>query len=1383
MQCYTELIPPSGLTHAVALPFTSADATNLIVARTSLLQIFAPQELRNGQDTKLVLVAEYNLSGTVTSLAAVKLPQSKSSGDALLVSFRDAKLSLIEWDAKLHSISTVSIHYYESEDLLKCPWTPDLRDCVSHLTVDPSSRCAAFNFGIGNLAIIPFHQLGDELADEDKEEDEDEDVYAEERSPSKKTHGNLVDADKPYASSFVLPLTMLEAGLLHPIHLAFLHEYREPTFGVLYSTAARSTNQAQERRDVTIYAVFSLDLEQKASTTLLSIQSLPNDLYKVIPLPLPVSGALLVGGNELVHVDQGGKTSAIAVNDFSKQYSSFAMTDHSEFGMRLEGCHLEQIGNAAGDMLIVLANADVAVLSFRLDGRSVAGLTLTRVPSAYVENIIKGSATCMASLGLGTLFVGSEVSDSVLLGTTRKVAQLKRISSRGQDHANGHVKDANSEEDDDEDEDDDLYAEKPKPESNGHSGQTSDSMGSDLRVLDRLSSTAHLKNFTLGKRKRNDTDAASGSQLQLAVACGQGRAGAVAIFSRVLSPKRLKSNKYEGGTGFSAVWSFAVKRRKSAKAKSTVEDSYSNHLLLSRTNTTGEGESVLYTMSNGELQPKDGVEFDVSAGATIQIGTVLDGSHTVQVLATEVRVYDSDFGLAHIEPIVDEDSGSEARIATAHIMDPYIAIVKDDNTALLLKADKKGELEEIELPEFPEGMKFMSASIFADDTNFFDTKRFYTKGTGPTGSSQLLTLLTDDGSIRLLSLPNIDINVFSYDRLNFLPSMLANDIPIPKHWRHRDTLLEALIANLGDRGYQSPHLMLRTASGDVVLYEPFQLPETVGTFRFRRLSSKHIPLFTEQTETNEDESTSKPSMKLRYMRNLGGLAAVSLIGTSPALITKTSSSPPRIHGLSERTVLAMSDHHDQSCSNGFLYLDAEHSLHIAELPANTEFGLSEWTVSKIELGEEVSNISNFPLTSSYIITSNTPTPFHLPGDDEWHPEWATEPNNFPPTTRTSTLKLLSSVSHQIISSYQFEHGEQALCLQVLNIEVSEISHERKDMIIVGTSISKGENVPARGGLYIFDVADVVPTPHIPESHLKLKLIAKEEVKGAITAISSMGTQGFILAIQGQKAMVRGLKEDKSILPVAFMDLRFYIHVARTLLTTGLTILGDAVSGLWLVGYSEEPYKLQLIGSDQMNGDVLAADFLPDGKQLFIVSSDGNGDLSVMQYDPENPKSERGLKLLRRSTFHTGAFPTHMALLPRTPVSSELALQSSTSKEDDEMDIDNTPSYPRHQILLCTQEGSLGLITPLSDATYRRLSTLQNLLISNLEQPCGLNARAYRDVQTDGIGGRGMIDGNVVVRWLDQSSQHQASTADKIGGSVWEIRGDLEGVGGGGLGYL
>src|SRR3954463_2848516 len=113
MQCYTELTPPTAVTHSLSLPFLSANSKNLVVAKASLLQIFtfktttvdlsissatdpkseqdAPiidhrfhdedgleasflgvdsvlQRSELAQTTKLVLVAEYTLSGTVTSL-------------------------------------------------------------------------------------------------------------------------------------------------------------------------------------------------------------------------------------------------------------------------------------------------------------------------------------------------------------------------------------------------------------------------------------------------------------------------------------------------------------------------------------------------------------------------------------------------------------------------------------------------------------------------------------------------------------------------------------------------------------------------------------------------------------------------------------------------------------------------------------------------------------------------------------------------------------------------------------------------------------------------------------------------------------------------------------------------------------------------------------------------------------------------------------------------------------------------------------------------------------------------------------------------------------------------------------------------------------------
>lgn len=68
-------------------------------------------------------------------------------------------------------------------------------------------------------------------------------------------------------------------------------------------------------------------------------------------------------------------------------------------------------------------------------------------------------------------------------------------------------------------------------------------------------------------------------------------------------------------------------------------------------------------------------------------------------------------------------------------------------------------------------------------------------------------------------------------------------------------------------------------------------------------------------------------------------------------------------------------------------------------------------------------------------------------------------------------------------------------------------------------------------------------------------------------MSGIGTQGFLLVAQAQKCMVRGLKEDGSLLPVAFLDMQCYVSVVRELEGTGLCLMGDAVKGVWLSGYT------------------------------------------------------------------------------------------------------------------------------------------------------------------------------------------------------------------------
>ncbi len=165
------------------------------------------------------------------------------------------------------------------------------------------------------------------------------------------------------------------------------------------------------------------------------------------------------------------------------------------------------------------------------------------------------------------------------------------------------------------------------------------------------------------------------------------------------------------------------------------------------------------------------------------------------------------------------------------------------------------------------------------------------------------------------------------------------------------------------------------------------------------------------------------------------------------------------------------------------------------------------------------------------------------------------------------LRLETVLFTDTMHSHRLGTDEQVLCIKVLDLEISEITRERRLLAVVGTAIVQGEDLSPKGCIYIFDIVTVVPEPDRPETNRKLKLVVREEVKGAVTAVSSIGTQGFLLMAQGQKCMVRGLKEDGSLLPVAFMDTQCYVTVAKELKGSRMLVLGDIAKGIWFAGYT------------------------------------------------------------------------------------------------------------------------------------------------------------------------------------------------------------------------
>ncbi|KAL8685626.1 MAG: hypothetical protein Q9218_007644, partial [Villophora microphyllina] len=1246
MQCYTELIPPTAVSHSLCLPFLSASANNLVVAKTSLLQIFslkavlteatnaigipnsarrtsvnAPESaistfggLQRGEKaptTKLVLVAQYELSGIVTSLARIKISSTKSGGEALLVSLRNAKVSLVEWDPERYSISTISIHLYERDDTQGNPWDPDLDDQASYLSVDPRSRCAALKFGARHLAILPFHQPGDDLVMDDYDPDIDREKPEHPAANEKSVEQSGLVDKTPYGASFVVSMLALEPSLLHPLHLAFLYEYREPTFGILSSQVASSISLSHERRDTLSYTVITLDLEQRASTALLSVNNLPCDLFAVVPLRAPIGGALLIGGNELIHVDQSGKTNGVAVNDFARTSTSFALADQSDLRLRLEGAIIEQCGQDSSELLLILGTGELAIVGFKIDGRSISGLTVRQVLEQNGGSALHAGPSCASWLGRGRMFLGSEDADSIVLGWSRRLDKLKRQRSTTQ--MDVEQESTISDMEDDVDDDDDLYAAAPAEERKElvptptTPDQTDDYR---FRVHDYLENFGPMRGIALGKPHSGSV---SNSKLttttdhELLATAGRGRAGGLTTFRQAIDPNVLEQHLVPNVTRF-----FPVSATKSTGGLHSDRDGFDNYVLTSTTKSEDDLRSAVYSLTSSGLEEVQDTDFDPEAGATLDVGTLNSGSRVVQVLPSELRSYDADFALAQIFPLADEVTGAEPKIISASFADPFVLLIRDDEKITVLRADESGDLDEVEQGASLQGKGFSSGSLY-DDTNGVFRLESEIETEDDTGTV-LMFLLTIGGGLQIFCLPSLEQYVYKADGLNFLPPFLTPEFSVRRS-QAKEPLIEIMVTELGDATQKVPYLILRSAIGDAIIYQPFQSPKPGTrdtTLHFLKIPAPRLPKISASTVYDEDgERQAEP---MRAISDIGGYSTVFLPGDAPAILIKSASSAPQLLSIRDETIRSLTRLNTQKCPQGFAYLDQKGSMVFAQLPADFHYHTG-WATRKVSLGEDVHAVDYHESTSTYVIGVSRKVDFRLP-EDETHPEWASESTTFPPQIEQGSIELLDQQTWSIVEEYPLSTAEVVMCIKTMDLEVSEHTHERQTLVAVGTAVIRGEDLPPQGRIYVFNVINVVPEPDHPETGHKLKLIAREEVKGAVTALSEVGTQGFLLAAQGQKCMVRGLKEDGSLLPVAFLDTQCYTSVVKELKGTGMCLIGDAIKGLWFAGYFEEPYQLRLFGKSANHMEILAADFLPDGKNLCLVAADADSNIHILQFDPE-----------------------------------------------------------------------------------------------------------------------------------------------------------------------
>ncbi|KAI8362546.1 CPSF A subunit region-domain-containing protein [Mortierella sp. GBAus27b] len=642
-----ELFPPTGIERVVRCNFVRPDVLNVIVSKSTVLEIYSFTEpAQADQLPRLELVGSYRLNGIITSMGVIRTTSSGQHGlDSILVSFKDAKMSLLEWSFSNHSIVTVSIHYYERDDY-KQEFLNNSHP--TEIRVDPSRRCAVLAFYGDRLAVVPFRQDEASIGDDDD-----------------------ISKKWPYLPSYVMALSDIDVRIKNVIDMVFLYDFFEPTLAILFSPQQTWTGRLAVRKDTCSLVVVSLNITHKMYPIIYSIDQLPYDCTKVIAVPKPVGGLLVVSANALIHLDQGSTGMGVAVNGYAPIATDFALQNQHHFDIALEGS--EHVFLAPDQILFTLRSGDMYVIEFQQEGRSLAGFKIEKAGTSI-------QTSCKCFIGPGYYFVGSRYADSMLIKYSTKDQVKKKKKSAALPISSMDL-------------DEDLYGQDVETITEQVTDKSIDEIESAMdageskwqfEICDTLTNTGPILDFDIGQRASNESHAGFPPQHELVAATGPAQNGALVVFQRNIRPNVIRST--EALAGSTSLWTVYCRREiifegvsqyESRQAPTAGEDdNYDKLLIVSR-----ETSTLVLATSGDDLRQLPNSQF-YSEGPTIAIGSLLEETRIVQVYANGVRLLNADCKIKQFVPI-----GEHLSIVAASIVDPYILLQLHDGTALLLKGD------------------------------------------------------------------------------------------------------------------------------------------------------------------------------------------------------------------------------------------------------------------------------------------------------------------------------------------------------------------------------------------------------------------------------------------------------------------------------------------------------------------------------------------------------------------------------------------------------------------------------------------------------------------------------------------------------------------------
>ncbi|XP_054620302.1 cleavage and polyadenylation specificity factor subunit 1 [Dunckerocampus dactyliophorus] len=722
---------PTSVEFSVYCNFISSKEKNLVVAGTS--QLFVYRIIHDVESTskadkpsdgkarkeKLEQVASFSLFGNVMSMASVQLVGA--SRDALLLSFKDAKLSVVEYDPGTHDLKTLSLHYFEE---------PELRDGfvqnvhIPIVRVDPENRCAVMLIYGTKLVVLPFRK--DTLTDEQE--------------------GGVGDGPKSsFLPSYIIDVRELDEKLLNIIDMKFLHGYYESTLLILFEPNQTWPGRVAVRQDTCSIVAISLNIMQKVHPVIWSLSNLPFDCTQVMAVPKPIGGVVVFAVNSLLYLNQSVPPYGVSLNSQTNGTTAFPLRIQEEVKITLDCSQSDFI--AHDKMVISLKGGEIYVLTLITDGmRSVRDFHFDKAAASVLT-------TCMVTMEPGYLFLGSRLGNSLLLKYTEKL----------QETPPDEVKEKQDKEKD-KDKQEEPPSKKKRVESStnwtdevdeievyGSEAQSGTQLATySFEVCDSILNIGPCANASMGEPAFLSEEFQGNPEpdLEVVVCSGFGKNGALSVLQRSIRPQVVTTFELPGCHDMWTVISCEAKEKAGKSEESDdggekemgedkeegekvkeegkkeeeeqkeapLEDDAKKHgfLILSRE------DSTMILQTGQEIMELDTSGF-ATQGPTVFAGNIGDNKYIIQVSPMGIRLLEGVTQL-HFIPV---DLGSP--IVHCSVADPFVVIMTAEGgvTMFVLKTDSyMGKTQRLSLqkPQIVMQPRVIALCAYRDVSGMFTTE-------------------------------------------------------------------------------------------------------------------------------------------------------------------------------------------------------------------------------------------------------------------------------------------------------------------------------------------------------------------------------------------------------------------------------------------------------------------------------------------------------------------------------------------------------------------------------------------------------------------------------------------------------------------------------------